>query len=99
MRGREGKGGRGGGREGEQERYHEIGRSISTLMSNEVRCGGRGRGEREGRRILQLISGVLFPCCINRKFMLCTMWCFTLQTMGHTNHKLPIIRNRMFKCT
>ena len=36
-------------------------------------------------RQVQLISG-----CVNGKFMLWIMQCFTLQSMGHKNHKFPM---------
>ena len=36
----------------------------------------------------QLCRDIL--CCVYRKFMLWKMWCFTLQSMGRTNHKFPV---------
>ena len=40
-------------------------------------------------------------CCVYRKFMLEKMWCFTLHSMGCTNHIFPKAQHRMFEhsCT
>ena len=38
---------------------------------------------------VELIS-VNIPFCLYGKFMLWKMWCYTLWSMGRTNHKFPV---------